>query len=73
MKEKTILEYTIKIRRVMETKWISKGCYENTDKLFLIDIKDSIGGGIGFAVKAGKNYGTNLRNVFRRIKEVLHL
>ena len=72
-KEKTILEYAIKIRRVRDEEKIGDRSWKFTDKFFLIDIRDSIGGGIGFAVKIGGNYGYSLRKVFREIISNLHL
>ena len=72
MKEETFREYTIRIDRVRDKKKIGKGCWECTDKLFMVDIKSGCGG-IGFSVPIKKNYGIALRRVFRGIISALHL
>ena len=73
MKQQTIVEYKIKIRRIRDVNKIGKGDYEYTDKMFLVDIKNSYGGGIGFSIKIGNHYGKSLKKVFREIIEQLHL
>ncbi len=73
IKEITFTEYKIIIKKVYDRKKIEAGQWENIDKMYLIDIKNSYGGGIGFAVKYGENWGKNLRKVFKRIQEELHL
>ena len=72
LKDQTIKDFTIKIDRVIGVKKMANGV-ENTDKMFLVNIVNSYGEGIGFSVKASRNYGSDLRKVFRRIKEELNL
>ena len=54
--------YTIKIDRVINKK----------NEYFMVDIRNGYSG-IGFMVKASKNYGASLRKVFRKIKEEMHI
>jgi hypothetical protein len=72
MKDQIFTQYKIKIRQVRERKKLADGIAYR-DKMFLIDVLDNIGGGIGFSVKCGNSYRANLRKVFRRICEELHL
>lgn len=72
-KEQTFTDYTIKIKRVRDVEKFGKGCASYKDKFFLIDIINSYGGGIGFAVKIGKDYGKSLRKVFKEIQEEFYL
>ena len=71
-KEKIIKEYRIKIDKVRKIKKIIGG-EEYVDKLFLVDIKNCYGGGIGFSVKVGKDYSKSLRKVFKEIQRELYL
>ncbi len=70
-KEQTFNELKIKIDKVREVIG-GKGNYAHKDKMYLIDIK-RFGGGIAFSVKATGHCGRDLRKVFRRIQEELHL
>lgn len=74
LKDQNILDYTIKIRLIREIEKVGKGEYNFKDKMYLVDILNSCGGGIGFNVKATPyKTGPNLRRVFKRIQEELHL
>ena len=71
-KDQEFLEYTIKIKRVREV-WGDRNCKEYKDKFYLVDIKQPVGYGIGFAVPIKRNLGTALKKVFREIQKNLHL
>jgi len=72
MKDKTYNEFKIKVDKVVDVKKIGVGEYENTDRFYLVDIKH-FGGGIAFGVKASGKHKRDLRKVFHRIMEELHI
>ena len=72
LKDETIREYTIRIDRVREREG-DKYEMRYIDKMFLVNIKDSCGGGIAFGVKITENYKASIKRCFKKIMEELHL
>lgn len=73
LKDEQFREMTIKVDRVREVEKIGQGSYSYKDTMYLVDIINYTGGGLGFSVKIGSNYGAGLRKLFREIVKHLHL
>ncbi|MDD2904132.1 MAG: hypothetical protein PHU44_17030 [Syntrophales bacterium] len=73
MKDKRLNELRIKIDLLRSVKKIGSGSYELKDKMFLIDIGQGGFVRMAFSVKASGNHNKDLRKVFRKIQEQIHI